>query len=56
MVEDKEATNVSVMQGKDRVRVLHLPWLKDIFQVLDQLLLLSRSAEREEAAAQLFEG
>ena len=40
---------------RDRVSVWDLLGLKDIFQVLDQLLILSRSADREEAAACLSE-
>ena len=36
---------------KDIVRVLDLSGLKDMFQVLDQLVILSRSAESEESAA-----
>ena len=36
---------------RDRVSVWDLSGLKDIFQVLNQLLILSTSAEREEVAA-----
>ena len=41
---------------RDRVSVQDLLGLKDIFQVLDQLLILSRFAEREEAATCWSEG
>ena len=40
---------------KDIVRVLDLSGLKDMFQVLDQLVILSRSAESEEADRELAE-
>ena len=35
---------------------VYLSGLKDTFQVFDQLMILSRSVEREEAAVCLFEG
>ena len=36
---------------RDIVRVLDLSGLKDMFHMLDQLVILFRSAESEEAAA-----
>ena len=41
---------------RDTVSASDLSVLKDIFQVFYQLLVLSRSAEREEAAACRSEG
>ena len=40
---------------RDKMSVWNLSGLRDIFQVLDQLLIPSGSAEREEAVACLFE-
>ena len=40
-----------VLSEKHGVYVWDLTGLKDIFQMLEQLLILSRSAEREAAAA-----
>ena len=36
---------------REKVKAWDLSGLKDIFQVFDQLVILSRSEEREEAAA-----
>jgi len=41
---------------RERMSVSDLLWLKDKFQVLDQFLILSRSAESEAAAACLSQG
>ena len=41
---------------RDRVSVWNLSWLKDIFQVLDQLLILSRSADYQQSDMQGFPG
>ena len=41
---------------RDIVRVRHLSGLKDMFHVLDQFVILSKSAVRAEAAACRSEG
>ena len=41
----------SFQRERERERVWDFSGLKDIFQVFDQFVILSRSEEREEAAA-----